>query len=59
MNPRIAIAGPKAPDRPADRSRRRTHAFSWVPLMNVPTREPTHSPGVIRGWHALLIDRLP
>jgi hypothetical protein len=59
MNAPVANAGPKPPARPAGNGRGRVSAFSWVPLMNLPTREPMPSRSVIRGWRALLIDRLP
>ena len=58
MNSPVVIPGTKPLARPAGSGRSRANAFSWLPLMNIPTREPTHNRGVIRGWRALLIGTL-
>jgi hypothetical protein len=37
----------------------RVTAFSWQPILNLPTRETVRARGVSHGWRSLLLDRHP
>ena len=50
------IAGSKSRSRPLVAGRIRATAFSWQPILNLPTRETIRARSISRGWRALLLN---
>ena len=59
MNAPTATSGRRFPPRPLVSGLVRVTAFSWQPILNLPTRETVRARGVSHGWRALLLDRHP
>jgi hypothetical protein len=56
MNALADIAGGKPRLRPLVAGRIRSTAFSWQPILNLPTRETIRTRCVSRGWRSLLLE---
>jgi hypothetical protein len=59
MNAPTETSARRLPSRPLVAGLVRATAFSWQPILNLPTRETVRSRSVSHGWRSLLLARHP